>query len=120
MGKQKGNKQYLKPGSLATKKRTNERNAESIRYELLRERTIKQNHDKMNALGVKSMAFSLMGKEQSEGAIDQGKQTMVEDDDGDYRPSEETPNSRDESSGSFEHEVLMLQISNRLCVMQIH
>ena len=119
MGKQKGNKQYLKPGSLATKKRTNEWNAESIRYELLRERTIKQNHDKMNALGVKSMAFPLMGKEQSRGAINQGKK-MVEDDDGDYRPSEETPNSGDESSSSFEHVVLMLQISNRLCVMQIH
>ena len=92
---------------MATKKRTNELGAKKMTYELVRENTIKRNIEKLTALGLPSyMANPLMGNEQSRSTIEKGKKTGVGDDESDYRPSESDVDSADESSDSFEHEVL--------------
>ncbi|XP_028069302.1 uncharacterized protein LOC114271857 isoform X3 [Camellia sinensis] len=89
-------KQLTKP-STATKKVTN--------YEKQRMKTINENRERMNALGVKNITTCLKATVQHK-KLRKEKQIPIEENDDDYRPSEAEDGSDTETYDSFEHELL--------------
>ncbi|KAF5942849.1 hypothetical protein HYC85_020491 [Camellia sinensis] len=98
----KGKKQWIKPGFLAKQ--------ELIEYKKERNKRIKKNNKKMNALQVNS----LMGSTQPNCVNEKGKNIRVEVDDNDYIPSDHH-DTDDESFESVEDEVLYARY--RLCMI---
>ncbi|KAI8002588.1 NADH--cytochrome b5 reductase 1 [Camellia lanceoleosa] len=88
----KGEKQWIKPGFLAKQK--------LIEYEKERNKRIKKNNTKMNALKVNS----LVGSTQPNRVNEKGKNIRVEVDDNDYIPLDHH-DTDDESFESVEDEV---------------
>lgn len=101
----KGGKQMLRPGFLATQRKIPPTQKKTD-YERLRDRKIEENNNKLNALGVKVSASSLMDSVQYKHTYKRRKQTRVDGDDDDYIPSDDEDHSDDESYDSFEHEIL--------------
>ncbi|KAL7231871.1 hypothetical protein ACSBR2_009990 [Camellia fascicularis] len=86
----KGEKQWLKPGFLAKQKRT--------QYEMERNKTIKKNKQKMDALQLNRLAASLMGSSQPNRVNQKGKNIRIEVDDDDYIPSDHEDDTDDAES----------------------
>ncbi|KAL7221830.1 hypothetical protein ACSBR1_023718 [Camellia fascicularis] len=85
----KGEKQWIKASFLAKQK--------LIEYRKERNKTIKKNNKKINALQVKRIAASLMGSTQSNRVNEKGTNIRVEVDYDDYIPSDHRDDTDDES-----------------------
>ncbi|KAH7848651.1 hypothetical protein Vadar_005681 [Vaccinium darrowii] len=94
----KSGKNFIKPGSLATQKKT--------KYERIRDRRINEIRTRLEASGIMHTIASLRGSSLPNCTKAKGRGTGNEVDDDDYRLPSDEDDGDNESFDSFEHEVL--------------
>ncbi len=93
----KSGKNFIKPGSLATQKKT--------KYERRRDKRIKEIRARLEASGIMHTVASLRGSSLPNCTKEKGGGTGNDIDDDDYRLPSDEDDSDNDSFDSFEHEV---------------
>ena len=89
----KGGKNYVKSGFLGA----------NTAYEKQRANRIDENNEKLNALGLKKLATSLIGSSQAKSKNKKGKNVRDIEYHDSYRPSDSEDDDDDDDDYSFDH-----------------